>query len=992
MKLKSKWMWTLAFFMLILFSLPGVPLRKTLPVIDGDLSDPVWKDLPWRSHFTVLAKRTPAKAQTRFKCFHDGKNLYFAVECDEPFLKKLKCTAYPVNSGRHYNNDSVEINLVPDKKLMKFYKVVVDTNASYSDFIGQDDNTDRNVYLFNGLWRSGAGTGVRLGKNKYTVEVAIPFGALNYDPQNDHKWRINVSRNRYTVKGGEFSSYAPLSKFSHAVPAEFKTFMVEGFRVRNYLFDMENFRGKVLNRGQSQDYQASAIIHNNTGDFRIFQSQCTLTDVRTGKTYKEAGKITLERHSFKKCSVTVKNVPNGEYTVNWDLYSNRSRLVLTKRLVTRVNVEYIPLKITLKRPAYRNNIYHTMKDKTIEAVITLQPGVQGPLHVTLTGKNYRKEHTLSQVRTRSTVLFDGKTLPKGDYTLTVSCMQNKKRLSDTVRIRVLPYQKGEVYLDARGVPHVDGKEFFSYGWYSSHGPKHPYYNTNLNIARFSGLPQAVRMVKNTFEKYNMRTMVFPFQDLAGYNDWRWVIFKDPDTRKKGLTDLQKQKIREFITGIRSQEGLLGYYMADEPECRDGNPLWYEEAYALIRELDPYHPCFMLNWGVDGVRKYYKACDILLPDCYPQYFEDSSTGKPRWVPSDYAKVTTSLRPAWQMPQATSWPDLSRDGKLTGIAPTVFDLRSQVFQPIAHNVKGINYYSWVSSQRYTPAILAPPVIGKTIAEASPYLLENSVPGGVEVTTKPRFAYFQTGLKVHQGKLCLIAVNTSLQKLSVTFRMKTPFSGMLYPEGAKRSVKVVKGVFTDTFLPNETILYFSDRTLAGKLTCGRELAAKAEKARLARKKKGNLVAMGDMYGIDYIRFGKKLYKEGMPVITASSDKRSYTTRQTGSLYYLVDGLTEPNRMEYSWSPLPGDKKRFVQFKLAKASPVRKVILYTPYGNLRSGFVTINNKNYPFDNRKKANIIAIVLPEKVITDQIRITCSKIQYAGKRDLEERLLTEVEIY
>jgi hypothetical protein len=133
-------------------------------------------------------------------------------------------------------------------------------------------------------------------------------------------------------------------------------------------------------------------------------------------------------------------------------------------------------------------------------------------------------------------------------------------------------------------------------------------------------------------------------------------------------------------------------------------------------------------------------------------------------------------------------------------------------------------------------------------------------------------------------------------------------------------------------------------------------------------------------------------MPVITASSDKRSYTTRQTGSLYYLVDGLTEPNRMEYSWSPLPGDKKCFVQFKLAKASPVRKVILYTPYGNLRSGFVTINNKNYPFDNPSRKKIITLTLPATVTTDQVRIICNKIQYAGKRDLEERLLTEVEIY
>ena len=101
-------------------------------------------------------------------------------------------------------------------------------------------------------------------------------------------------------------------------------------------------------------------------------------------------------------------------------------------------------------------------------------------------------------------------------------------------------------------------------------------------------------------------------------------------------------------------------MADEPECRDNNPVWYEEARELIAEIDPYHPCFMLNWGTGGMRRYYKGCDILLPDCYPQYFEDGTTSKNRWEPSEYAKVSTSLRPAWQMPLMTSWPALSRDG--------------------------------------------------------------------------------------------------------------------------------------------------------------------------------------------------------------------------------------------------------------------------------------------------------------------------------------------
>jgi len=970
----------------------NIPLKKTTPVIDGDLSDAVWKDLHWHSDFTLLLKQSLAPVQTRFKCYHDSHYIYFAIDCDEPQMAKLRCKPYKTNAGKQYANDSIEISLVPDAKLMCFYKVVIDSNGTYSDYLGQDDNTDRNNYIFNGLWRSSAKVGVKHHKDKYTVEVAIPFGSMDFIASNNDKWRINVSRNRWCGKREELSSFAPIPKYTHAMPSAFRKATVEKFKNEDYLFDIEAFKGKVLRENDNQHYKMTVMIHNNTPSFRILRMNCVLTDTKTGKIFSTSSRMTVTGRSFRNHSVIAQNIPNGEYILTWDLFSNCAEQFLIKRLILPVKIEYIPLRITLKRPAYRNTIYRTMKDKIIEADIALQEISAKEISVLLEGKNYKKSKKLLCRESINTVIFNGAELQDGEYTLIAEAIQNNKKLTAKARIQVLPYQKGEVFLDTRGVPHVDGKEFLSFGWYAGNAPKQPYYNTILNIAKFSKLPQAVATVKNAFEQYNLRSIVFPFQDLGGYNDWRWVIFKDPDTRKKRLTPLQKQKIREFINGIKDQEGLLGYYMADEPECRDGNPAWYEEAYALIRELDPYHPCFMLNWGTSGVSKYYKACDILIPDCYLQYFEDGSTAKNRWMPSDYAKFTTALRPSWQMPLATAWPDLSRDGKLKGIPPSVFDFRSQVFQAFAHNVKGINYYIWYESQKYTSAVTTPPAIGKLLQEAAPYLLENSLPDGVKVTTVPHDTRFQTGLKIHENKLCLIAVNTSMKNLSVTFNIKTNHTGIIYPEGAKRSIKVINGVFNDTFLPNESILYFTDKTLAEKFIPGRELDAATQKIRQERKKKGNLVAMGEMCSIDYKRFYKKQFIPGMPVITASSESISYVTYRTGSLYFLVDGLIEPARMEFTWTPLPKDKQPFVQFALAKKSKVSKVILYTPYGNLRRGFITVNNKDYPFDNHRKENIITVKLPINIVTDTVRITCRKFEYAGKLGLKSRLLTEVEIY
>ena len=83
-------------------------------VIDGDLSDPVWKSLPWKGDFFELGTGKKAPVQTRFKTFNDGKYIYFAVECDEPAMAKIRKNLYSRDSSLIWMNDSVEVNLVPD--------------------------------------------------------------------------------------------------------------------------------------------------------------------------------------------------------------------------------------------------------------------------------------------------------------------------------------------------------------------------------------------------------------------------------------------------------------------------------------------------------------------------------------------------------------------------------------------------------------------------------------------------------------------------------------------------------------------------------------------------------------------------------------------------------------------------------------------------------------------------------------------------------------
>ena len=121
-------------------------------------------------------------------------------------------------------------------------------------------------------------------------------------------------------------------------------------------------------------------------------------------------------------------------------------------------------------------------------------------------------------------------------------------------------------------------------------------------------------------------------------------------------------------------------------------------------------------------------------------------------------------------------------------------------------------------------------------------------------------------------------------------------------------------------------------------------------------------------------------------------YMTLKTGSLYYLIDGLTSPNRVEYAWKPQPKDSKPWLEFRLAKAAPLKAVKLYTPCGNLKSGQVVVDGKTFPFSNADGKEEISVAL-SGAVSDLVRIEFGDFSYAGKGDeVSNRLLTEVEIY
>ena len=769
------------------------------PVIDGAGDDPLWKNISWNSGFSIYKTHAAPKADTRFKMAYDKDNFYFLIEAVEPFMKNLafnKALSRRTAEG-FWMNDTVEIIMVHDPALQFYHKIIVDTEGNIQEVNFGDDNTGRNIYTPFFQWKSFAVVKTKKYADRWTVECAIPIASL--DPGKNLKWRFNINRNRHAGKGLEVTSWAKVNGSSH--PAVYKEFDLPQIKSVDFQYTVDNISGKTrLNEKKQIVHEASADFINLTGNFKIAKAKYALLDQDFQTQASGEKLINLQHGKFSRVKIPLNNIKNGKYFLSLSYWSLAGDL-LKQTLVPTV-IHYQPIVLKMIRPAYRNNLYATMPDKTIEAEVSLD-GIQAEkVKVSLKDQNgktlFAKEYAGKALPVK--VKFPGKDLADGSYYLEVTA---GKEYIQKSRIRKLPYQPGEVYLDAQGITHVDGKRFLPYGWFifQTSDPKTKAFNSQLNYGIGSKSLESFHRNLTGYADMGLKNIVFPYQEFTGKHDWK--IFAH-STRVGGLRPEQKKHLEKYIPEMKKHPSLLAWYFADEPESRGGNnPQWFVQAHEVMQELDPYHPNLMLNWGINGMQQFYEGCDILMPDCYIRYMADGSTIKPRWAISDWMKAAAALgKPAWLVPQVFLWGTA---------APSYDDYRAEIYQALIHNCKGFQLYNFAESRLHTSLTVAPDAVGLELLQLKDLVLENTIPGAVKVKTPQGAEHFQAGLKFWKGEHVLIAVNTSLKSFTADFTVNVKLPGELHVLGEKRSVKVKDGMFKDHFGPAETHVYLTSKAKA-------------------------------------------------------------------------------------------------------------------------------------------------------------------------------------
>ena len=967
-----------------------IPRHRQGPVIDGKGDDPCWQNLPWNRGFFKLGTRTEAKQQTQFKVFHDNWKLYLLIVCKESDMKSLVCrTGTAANDQNRWKDDSVEINLVPNQDARNYYKWIVNSAGGISEIALEDDNTGTNNFKIDWSFRSGAETKTVLNPESWTVEAAIPLHALELGGVNN-VWRFNIGRNRYAGKPRELSSYSPLSWPKHGLPGEFRLAELQDLKLHKFRWKTE-FQSGAVSRDKTGKLTADLTVQltNETGDFMLAGIRAGLYDHKDeliSSFTKVYPPLSFTFRKMRPVPLKLSFPANGKYTVRLSVVRADGKTLSSRNHVLELN--YKPVSVTVKKPVYRNCIFATMPDKRIEAEIRVDPqaysGDKIKVEFTGEGKNITSELPLKD--NKALFRYDMKELPDGTYYL--------KCCGESVKLRKLPYLKGEVWFGEDGGTRVDGKPFVPYGWAGGvmRDPAFNVFTTGFGATSskaFLDWFAASRKVRP-----DVKLITTPFCEKA--RAFPFKIFNYTE-RKNRLTAVQRELIAKHLAVIGKDPSLFCYNGSDEPEGKDNIPEWYSDVRDAVEEFDPYHPILILNEGYSEIGEYARGGDVRMPDCYVNFLEPDTSRRPLYTVSHYTRKARQYGPGWLMPQGFCWSLGNVQPPKIGRPPTFDEMRNQAWQVFANDGKGLVWYatkewSWL----YDQIPIASSYIGQEVKLLTEYIV-TSPDRSLKVRTQPEDPNFQAMLKRVGSRIALFAVNTSKKPVRATFQFKNG-PALLHVLGEERTVKC-SGGFSDRFEPLETHVYVTDAPPKDFETL-RQCKAKLAEAQKARFTPDNLIGTGPLNRQIYYDIAKGKIPAGYPVLTASTQHRTAFTQNVNMLYFLLDGLRpekpDQNSIYNAWTPLPSDRKPWMEIRLPKEAEVREFRLYAmrEKGIIQAEDLAIqirrDGKWFELAAVKNNQAHRIVIPlQNVRGSRFRIVFDKLRSGGPRPV--RLLSEVEI-
>ena len=856
------------------------------------------KKMLW-SAFAVLFSATVCANGLEWQLNEGAHNLRFTAE---------------VPKGR-----AVSLFLDAEARGETVYRIVFSQDAKVRDAIARDDNTNRDRFAIDDEWRSRAVVKVKKGNGRWFLDATLPFGAIPNVGSSAKKWGVRVSLDE---------------KVSNPKSYERRSF--PKFDRDAYSLEIADVESRVQKVGGVPCVCVTLPIFN------------------PGKAPSDLKVTGMMNVSGKPASVSValktvkRRVASAELAVPCGInpVGTRSRIrldlltsdgILLREIVSEVETGYCPVSIRMVAPCYRDCIFDTMKLKKISGEVVLEEGVGKPLSVTLTGPGTKDVFRIASagVTNRFSFAFPGKA--KGEYFIRAGKAEK--------RIRNLPYRKGEVWIDSQKVIHRDGKKIFPYGWFSeTFGRMYPGVNVAQSYYTWMRSFDEIDTLADEAEASGCGLIIpptqrctnIPFEKLFGAEAARKGFYSD------GLGNERREALFAFAKRAAVKNGFFAYYLQDEPEGRNLSPSFFREMKRILEEVDPYHPTMIVNYTVDGIKRFADSADILCPDTYPVYIVGgrilgklSNTYKWAAAAAQYGTA------AMFAPQAFDWDYKTSSGKITR-GPTYLELRAQSLLSIAGDARGLLLYSRFSMNTPSEHLrMGGEFLAREIIESEEFFLSPSQP--VDVAVLSGKGEVAAVVKRFGKEMLLIAVNMSGRKVRASFSAKG-LPERLYVGGETAGTKVSGGTFADDFGPLEAKVYHSKPKKFSPADSMREIEA----AEAARRKPGNIaLAPKFLTWVELKSLAKGELEVGFPKFTATTSKNGSPRVDVPYAYFLQDGFAdvEPYLPYHGWSPDNKDPDPAVKIEFDGVKRFSRIVVTCCRGE--SGKYAVSSATVKADGR---------------------------------------------
>ena len=337
-----------------------------------------------------------------------------------------------------------------------------------------------------------------------------------------------------------------------------------------------------------------------------------------------------------------------------------------------------------------------------------------------------------------------------------------------------PFTRAEVRrrvsFDRFGRTLVDGKPFFPLGMYARDVTPEVLALYRTNDAPYNCImPYHAPSVKMLDACRAAGLMaIYSVKDLV----YGW----HPDKERFRSREESFRHIAGMVREAKGHPAVLAYYTNDESPTRQVDTLC--ALREMIHGLDPDHPVWHVVCKANTIAPFLGAYDVIGMDPYPIGLKGPAgdIGKASGQVRIVLENTFGTVPVWHVPQAFNWA--WQKGHKSGRFPTVEEISSMSWQPIAAGANGLIYYAFHRICQATKG-----------AERDEYIRRSAV-AAAEVTARIPLILSDPGPKVEsapQGAVC---------------RTWSPAPGRVTLLAANATRKPVSGMVTLAGLPPQSI----------------------------------------------------------------------------------------------------------------------------------------------------------------------------------------------